>query len=48
MRNWHHLFGLSSLKKKLDTNVSSRQEFSMLRKGLGILSKHFVRKDKYN
>jgi hypothetical protein len=39
MRNWHPMFGMSNLKKQLDTKVNSKQEFSLIRRSLGLASK---------
>lgn len=33
------MFNMSSLKKQLDTKVNSKQEFSLVRKSLGLASK---------
>jgi hypothetical protein len=39
MRNWHSMFGMANLKKQLDTKVNSKQEFSLIRRSLGLASK---------
>lgn len=39
MRNWHSIFGMGNLKKQLDTKVNSKQEFSLIRRSLGLASK---------
>lgn len=39
MRNWHSMFGMANLKKQLDTKVNSKQEFSLIRRSLGVASK---------
>jgi hypothetical protein len=39
MRNWNGMFNMSSLKKQLDTRVNSKQEFSLIRRSLGLASK---------
>ncbi|CAM6005288.1 unnamed protein product [Sphagnum balticum] len=38
-RNWHSSFNMSALKKTLDTKVNSKQEFSLIRRTLGLASK---------
>jgi len=38
-RNWHATFNMGTLKKTLDTKVSSRQEFSLIRKSLNMMGK---------
>lgn len=39
LRNWHSMFGMGNLKKQLDTKVNSKQEFSLIRRSLGLASK---------
>lgn len=39
LRNWHSMFGMANLKKQLDTKVNSKQEFSLIRRSLGLASK---------
>lgn len=39
MRNWNGMFNMSGLKKQLDTRVNSKQEFSLIRRSLGLASK---------
>lgn len=43
LRNWHSMFGMSNLKKTLDTKVNSKQEFSLIRRSLGLASKSIGR-----
>jgi hypothetical protein len=33
------MFGMGNLKKQLDTKVNSKQEFSLIRRSLGLASK---------